>query len=123
MNSRLKELRKSLNLTQKQFGDVLGITNSAISDIEKGKASLTDRNISLICEKLNVNEEWLRYGKGDIYRFDDLPTDELTTALASIDKENYERIKSLLIKYSKLDSNSKKVVNDFLELFLKEQKK
>lgn len=123
MNSRLKELRKSLNLTQKQFGDVLGITNSAISDIEKGKASLTDRNISLICEKLNVNEEWLRYGKGDIYRFDDLPTDELTTALALIDKENYERIKSLLIKYSKLDSNSKKVVNDFLELFLKEQKK
>ncbi|HBF65889.1 MAG TPA: XRE family transcriptional regulator [Clostridium sp.] len=123
MNSRLKELRKSLNLTQKQFGDVLGITNSAISDIEKGKASLTDRNISLICEKLNVNEEWLRYGKGDIYRFDDLPTDDLTTALASIDKENYERIKSLLIKYSKLDSNSKKVVNDFLELFLKEQKK
>ena len=46
-------------MTQKELGDVLGITNGAVSDIEKGKAALTERNISLICEKLNIDKDWL----------------------------------------------------------------
>ena len=48
MNNRLKEIRRTLHMTQKELGDVLGITNGAVSDIEKGKAALTERNISLI---------------------------------------------------------------------------
>ncbi|MEA5055947.1 hypothetical protein SDC9_126532 [bioreactor metagenome] len=123
MSQQLKNLRKELKLTQSEFGEKIGVTGAAISDIEKGRRKLIDRNISLICEKFHVNEEWLRYGTGDKYKFDDLPTDELATALATIEKEQYEKIKSLLITYSKLDTNNKKVVNDFLELILNEQKK
>lgn len=123
MSQQLKNLRKELKLTQSEFGEKIGVTGAAISDIEKGRRKLIDRNISLICEKFHVNEEWLRYGTGDKYKFDDLPTDELATALAIIEKEQYEKIKSLLITYSKLDNNGKKVVNDFLELILNEHKK
>ena len=36
MNERLKELRKTLKLTQKEFGVKIGVTNFTISDIEKG---------------------------------------------------------------------------------------
>ncbi len=122
MSQQLKDLRKELKLTQSEFGEKIGVTGAAISDIEKGRRKLIDRNISLICEKFHVNEEWLRYGTGDKYRFDDLPTDELAVALATIEKEQYEKIKSLLITYSKLDNNGKKVINDFLELVIKEQK-
>ncbi|KAF5063130.1 helix-turn-helix protein [anaerobic digester metagenome] len=123
MRERIKLLRKEFQLTQSEFGEKIGITGTTISDIERGKLDLTERNLTLICEKFHVNEEWLRYGTGDKYNYDDLPTDELSMALATIDKEHHEKIKSLLIKYSKLDSNSKKVVNDFLELILNEQKK
>ena len=65
MNTRLKELRKKLKMTQKEFGEKIGLTNAAISDIEKGKTSLTERNQNLICEKFNVNKEWIEKGTGD----------------------------------------------------------
>ena len=37
MNSRLKDIRKALRLTQKEFAARLGITDSGISRLEKGQ--------------------------------------------------------------------------------------
>ncbi|MDD3394885.1 MAG: helix-turn-helix transcriptional regulator [Anaerotignum sp.] len=122
MSQQLKILRKELKLTQSEFGERIGLTGTTISDIERGKLDLTERNLSLICEKFHVNEEWLRYGTGEMYQLDNLPLDELSAALATIDKEKYDKIKSILIKYAQLDDNGKKVINDFLALFLDEQK-
>ena len=67
MIERLKHLRKTLKLTQKDFGKKIGLSGATISDIEKGKANLTDRNIALICEKHKANEEWLRNGVGEMF--------------------------------------------------------
>ena len=118
MKSRFKEIRKKLGYTQNEFGERIGITGSTISDIERGKLSLTERNISLICEKLGVNENWLRNGEGEMFDIYNLPEDEITKALASIETSNYENVKSLLLKYAQLDETGKKVVNDFLDYFL-----
>ena len=62
MNTRIKEIRKSLNLTQKEFGNAIGL-KSSISEIELGYAPITERTIIAICSKFNVNEQWLRTGK------------------------------------------------------------
>lgn len=118
MKNRFKEIRKELGLTQNEFGEKIGITGSTISDIERGKLSLTDRNISLICEKLGVNETWLRTGEGDMFDIYHLPEDEITKALASIETSNYENVKSLLLKFVQLDDNGKKIIDDFLDYFL-----
>ena len=67
MINRLKELRKFKKLTQKEFGEKIGVSGDTISSIEKGKRNLTERNISLICEKFDVNEEWLRDGIGEMF--------------------------------------------------------
>ncbi len=37
-----------------------------ISRYEKGTRNVTDRTISDICREFNINEEWLRYGTGEI---------------------------------------------------------
>ena len=39
---RVKEVRKSLNLTMEQFGNKLGVTKVAISNIEKEKRNITE---------------------------------------------------------------------------------
>lgn len=38
-----------------------------MSSIEIGRVALTERNIRTICEKFNVNEDWLRYGTKPIF--------------------------------------------------------
>jgi transcriptional regulator with XRE-family HTH domain len=64
---RLKEVRKSLGLNQKEFSERLGLTQGSYSFIETGNITLTEKNIKLICMSFNVNETWLRTGVGDMF--------------------------------------------------------
>lgn len=64
---RVKEVRKSLDLTLEKFGERLGVTKVAISNIENGNRSLTDQMQKSICREFNVSEEWLRDGTGDMF--------------------------------------------------------
>lgn len=64
---RVKEVRKALDLTLEKFGDRLGVTKVAISNIEKGNRSLTDQMLKAICREFNVSERWLRDGAGEMF--------------------------------------------------------
>lgn len=122
MNSRLKTIRKELKLTQNEFGEKIGITGATVSDIERGKLALTDRNISLICEKLLINEEWIRYGTGEMF-LPTLPIDEFSQLLSDIEDSDDEFIKNFLKAYWQLDEGGKKVIKSFVYSLVNEQKK
>ena len=64
MDKRIRELRKHLGLTQKEFADRLGIKPSAIANYEGGRNVPIDAVISLICREFSVSEKWLRTGEG-----------------------------------------------------------
>lgn len=63
---RLKYLRKEhLHLTADKFGSALGVSQSAISNIENGNRFLTEQMAKSICREYGVREEWLREGVGE----------------------------------------------------------
>ena len=66
-NHRVRELRKSLNLTMEKFGEPLGVKKAAISNIENGTRNLTEQMLIAICREYNVNEDWLRNGTGEMF--------------------------------------------------------
>nr|DAQ91515.1 MAG TPA: helix-turn-helix domain protein [Caudoviricetes sp.] len=74
MGERVKELRTVLGLSGEKFGEKIGVKRSAISDIERGRNNLSEQNILAICREFNVNEEWLRYGTGEMFK--DMTLDE-----------------------------------------------
>lgn len=79
MHDRVKKIRKSLNLSQEAFGEVLGVTKTAICGIEAGRRGLTEQMAKAICREFNVNYDWLKDGKGEM--FDSVPetmVDELS---------------------------------------------
>jgi transcriptional regulator with XRE-family HTH domain len=67
MKERIVALRKSLEMNQAEFAGRLGMKRAALSMVELGKNILTDKNIKLICMIFNVNEAWLRTGKGEMF--------------------------------------------------------
>ena len=67
MNYRIREIRKSLNMTLEEFGRNLGVTKTAISTIENGKRNVTDQMFLAICRTYNVNPSWLKDGIGDMF--------------------------------------------------------
>ena len=68
MNNRIKELRKNLGLNQTDFGEGINLSKSQIACYENGSRNITDRSINDICEKYRVNEEWLKFGTGEMYK-------------------------------------------------------
>lgn len=67
MNIRIAEVRKAVNLTQEKFAAQLGLSRNFLWMIEKGDRVPSDRTIADICREFNVNEEWLRTGKGEMF--------------------------------------------------------
>lgn len=67
MNHRIRELRKALNLSQKNFAAQIGLKQNAISYMEKAQSTVTEQNIKAICTQFNVNENWLRTGTGTMF--------------------------------------------------------
>lgn len=67
MKDRIKRIRTGLGLTQQEFADKISVKRGAIANYEIGRNEPTDSVISLICREFNVNEEWLRTGKGDMF--------------------------------------------------------
>ena len=64
---RVKFVRKTLKMNQKDFGKMIGLTQTSLSMIEVGTNIVTEKNIKLICATFNVREEWLREGKGKVF--------------------------------------------------------
>ena len=113
MNTRLKELRKHLNLSQKSFAQKIGITDSGLSNLESGKRNLTEQTIISICREFNVNRSWLVEGVGDM--FTDIPK----TALDELAKqfELSETEKELVSDFCTLPKEQRAFVLNFLRGF------
>ena len=68
MKDRLFYLRKTvLNLSRAKFGIPIGMSDGEIKNIETVLTQLKENKIHLICNAYNVNEEWLRTGKGETF--------------------------------------------------------
>lgn len=68
MHTRIKQLRQSLKLTQKDFAKSLCVTRSTVATWETVENVISNRSIIDICREFNVNEKWLRTGQGTMFR-------------------------------------------------------
>lgn len=81
INQRLKEVRQALNMSQAKFAKALSMSNGYVAQVELGNTKVNDRIIKLMHFVLNVNEEWLRTGKGEM--FEEKPNTTLALAVSS----------------------------------------
>lgn len=114
MEDRIRRIRTYLGLTQQEFADKLGISHESVGAYEIGRNEPTDDVISLICRTFDINEEWLRTGKGDMFVeltkdeklasfFDSVQCSEddkkrLLSKLATLNESEWEQLKKKLEK-------------------------
>lgn len=67
MNRRIYMLRKKLRLSQTEFAKKIGLTQNSVSHMEKNGSTVKEYNIKSICAQFDVNENWLRSGKGQMF--------------------------------------------------------
>jgi Predicted transcriptional regulators len=64
---RVKDVREALHLSQKEFGEKLGVSRDVISNIEYGRVQPKDLLLRHMCELYKVNEQWLQTGEGEMF--------------------------------------------------------
>jgi transcriptional regulator with XRE-family HTH domain len=124
MNGRIKKVRNHLKMTQKEFGDILGIGRDAISNIELNRAEIKEPIIKLICKEFSINEAWLRTGVGDMFYYDDRE-DELAVWAGNLIRESGMEdnfMKQFVHMLSKLNTDDWKVLEKMARILSEEKK-
>ena len=123
-NERVRYIRKSLNMTQKEFGKKLGIKAAAVSKMELGENGISEHARLLICNKFNVNENWLRDEQGDIWGKKNISDmDKLISELPQKpDSPEYKTVSAFLSVYARLSPESKAAIMKLAEEVSKEEK-
>lgn len=121
MNMRIKQLRKALKLSQQEFADKIHISRSQLSYYESGTVSIPDRSQKEICEKFNVNIEWLKTGEGEMYQPEPQINElEYLMGKFSINTEEDEMRTRIIKALLKLDDNGWKVIEGLVDDILKD---
>lgn len=114
MNSRLKKIRLDAQLSQKEFGENIGMSRAEIANLELGRTPFRPIKIKIICEYYNVDKEWFLTGEGHMHGEESKEKD-IAKIVSALYKEDdlfrFELIKML----SSMDDNDLNVFRDFLK--------
>ena len=108
---RVKEIRKSLDLTLEKFGEKLGVGKTAVSKIEKSQVGLTEQMAKSICREYNVSYDYLINGEGEM--FSDLPDTILDELCMQYDLDEYD--KKLLEMYLELPKSARDAIKEIIK--------
>ena len=110
MEKRIQAARKAKGLTLKQLGDIIGISESAVSNIERGRNKPSGSTLILLCEKLGINRAWLETGEGEMFA----PTTEQAETARMIESiSDSPAMRSLLTTWAQLSGENKAVFKRF----------
>ena len=68
MSTRFKYVRNKLRLTQTEMANKLRVSRSNIASIETEGYTFAEDKILHICNTLNLNENWFRFGYGEMFK-------------------------------------------------------
>ena len=67
LKDRLKTLRKTLNMKQREVAERLGVKTSLIGIWECGAVDVPEVRIYQICKEFNIRRDWLIEGSGEMF--------------------------------------------------------
>ena len=111
VSDRLRFLRKELGLSQDEFGRRLGVSNTAISKLEKNERNLTEQMALSICREFRVNYFWLTEGKGEMFT----GTPQSVADEIAEDYKLDDIDKKIIEKYLELSEEQRQTIKDYLK--------
>lgn len=65
VGARIRKIRENMGYTREQFSALCDISDSFLSDIERGNKSLTTKTLTKICNSTNASADFIVLGKSD----------------------------------------------------------
>ena len=94
-NEKIKQIRKSLNLTQQEIADSIGVSKQYFSRVENGITELSKEKATMLCNNYGISLDWLLCDKGGMFINDNTITNNLLN-----DTDNIQGVSSILGAFS-----------------------
>jgi transcriptional regulator with XRE-family HTH domain len=112
LGKRLKTLRKTLGITQKELARTLGVSEMTIRRYEANRFQPDAEVLSKLAKTYNINLHWLLTGEGEMFikREHKIPTEkasivpELANFLALLPEEQQKQLASVFKEFLKTSS-------------------
>ena len=117
IGTRIKQLRKHLGLSQKDFCQKVSIPQSRLSEIESDKTKPSYPFLQNASDIFNVSLDWLIVGKGQMFHITEAPT--INNATSQLQPDEIV----LVSKYHELTERQKGRVDQQIDIYLAENKK
>ena len=120
LNSRIKQVRKALGVSQDEFGNGLGLGRGAITNIELNKTTPKPLVVQLICKTYNVNEQWLRTGEGEMF-VQRTRSQEITDFMADLVQTDNEFKRRFVSVLARLDEKDWELIEKMAEMLSEQE--
>lgn len=111
ISERLRQLRKELGMSQEEFGRRIGVSNTAISKLEKNERNLTEQTAISICREYRVNYFWLTKGIGDM--FSGTPESVVDEVAEEYNLDDID--KKIIQRYLELSDKQRQVIKEYIK--------
>ena len=101
MKDRLKELRKALNLKQREVAERLGVKVSNVGAWEAGMFAIPSTRIYQLCKEYNVRREWLETGEGEMFEPGKSEEEEIDDMIRKLFKMLPDKLKAAFLRIAK----------------------
>lgn len=119
MNMRIQKLIDELGLKKIEFAKKINVSPAFVSEMCSGRKNISDRTIKDICDRFRVNEDWLRFGEGEIFE-ERTREEEITEFMGElIDGPNNFK-KRLVSVLANLDEDGWQLLADMAEKLARE---
>jgi len=112
ISRRIKLVRETLELSQRNFSMNLSLSHSYIAGVESRALKINARLIKLIVSEFGVNETWLLTGEGEMFsQSTDIKFAKLVGLFKGLSSKNQEliyQIIGILLKMDEIEHGSEK---------------
>lgn len=110
LRDRIHAVRKELKLTQKDFGERIGVAGNTVTNYEVGRREPMESTIKAICREFHVNYDWLKDGEGEM--FESLPESMVDELAQEFDLDELDR--NIILGYLRLSTSDRAAVKRYV---------
>ena len=114
ISERINKLISELGIKQISFAKSLNVSQAFVSKLCSGLSSPSDRTIADICRVYNVNEEWLRFGHGGMFRTESQNERLLRVLVSATDTKSPALMRAIILALGKLQPEQWKALEAFI---------
>lgn len=114
MRERLILLRKELGLSQREFGERIGLTRAAIASYEYGTAKPTSIALTAIEKEYGARREWLETGEGEMLKIGQRERQISQEILET--HENDQTFRAIVDAYLRLGDRDRKAIRRYIDM-------